>query len=95
MNEKKTERVEGEVRAGLDDALDDLQRIADEVRLKLHLARMEARDEWRRLEPEIADFERRVERAAEKSGDELVEAARRLKKRLRRVHSELVRGAGP
>jgi len=48
---------------------DDLRRIADEVRLKLHLAGMEARDRWRSIEPRLVELEHKIERGGEKAAD--------------------------
>jgi len=33
--------------------LKPMQRLRDEIRLKMHLASMDAKDEWNRLEPQI------------------------------------------
>lgn len=70
---------------------DDLTTLKDEVRLKLHLASMDAKDAYERLEPRIRDFSRHVdavgdavEREAEKIGtrlrDELVDLRDRVRK---------------
>jgi hypothetical protein len=34
-------------------AWDEVRRIADELKLKMHLASMEARDRWQALEPRL------------------------------------------
>ena len=48
-----------EVRKDLDKTLNDLEQLADEVRLKIHLAELDVRDAWAtKLEPRL--FEARV-----------------------------------
>ncbi len=37
-------------RTDLDEALESLERIRDEIRVKIHLAAADARDEWEQLE---------------------------------------------
>jgi hypothetical protein len=64
---------------------DDLRGIADEVRLKIHLAGMEAKDAWKRAEPRLVDFEQRAERAAETTAVELRELAQDLKTSLKKI----------
>lgn len=49
-------------------AWDDVRRIADEVRLKLHLAGMEAKEKWGRLEPQILDLESKVKTGVKDGG---------------------------
>ncbi|MBX3232487.1 MAG: hypothetical protein KIT84_16050 [Labilithrix sp.] len=51
--------METEFRKEVDKALDDLEQLADEVRVKLHLAELDARDAWSlKLEPRL--FEARM-----------------------------------
>jgi hypothetical protein len=40
-----------------------LQTLRDEVRLKMHLAGMDAKDEWNKLEALMPDMQREVEKA--------------------------------
>jgi len=49
-------------------AYDQLIALRDDVKVRLHLAAMDIRDEWNRLEPRIADAERDVERLAKQAG---------------------------
>lgn len=41
----------------------------DELRVQLHLAGAEARAEWERLEPRLAEYEARAARVGEAAGD--------------------------
>ena len=49
--------------------LERLQTIRDEVRLHLHLATMEAKDEWNKLEPHLAGAEKVAESVTDASRD--------------------------
>ena len=58
----------------LQTSLDEIRTIADEVRVKLHLATLEARSTWERLEPQLTQ----LERAAEEKGRDAVGAVSQL-----------------
>jgi hypothetical protein len=62
----------------IDDSLDRMRTLRDELRVKLHLAGMEAKDEWRRLEPQIAEIERAAEQITEASRAKIADAVKRL-----------------
>lgn len=53
----------------------DVRALRDEVRLKLHLAGMDLKDEWQRLEPQL---ERALHSAALVSGEALADLRKRL-----------------
>jgi hypothetical protein len=55
-------------------ALDELKRIRDEIRVKLHLANMEVKDRWNDLEPKLENLEKDIEGA----GETVVEATGQL-----------------
>lgn len=40
--------------------LEDLQTIRDEVRVKMHLATLDAKEYWKQLEPRVAEIEHRI-----------------------------------
>lgn len=63
--------------------LDSLRRMADEIRLKIHLAGMEARDTWNELEPKLRDLEHRAEAATSDVMDDLRERLSKLLERVR------------
>jgi hypothetical protein len=56
----------------------DLRRIADEIRLKIHLASMDAKTAWASLEPRVTEFERTVDRTAKNAADDLDQLAAKL-----------------
>lgn len=72
------------------DLMDELGRLRDEVRLKLNLASMEARDEWEKLEERWEQFRRKAdldETAAGVGGsvDDLVDELRKGYERIRKA----------
>jgi hypothetical protein len=61
--------------------LDQLVALRDEVRVRVHLAGMELRDEWMRLEPRLADAEQKARAdISEASRNALTELIHRLEK---------------
>ncbi len=69
------QRREDEMKQGLE----LMQTLRDEVRLQIHLAGMEAKDEWSRLEPVLAEIERTAATMTEAAHHGLHEALDRLK----------------
>jgi hypothetical protein len=64
---------------------DDVRRVADELKLKLHLAGMDARDEWERLQPKLTELEKafvagtsKVEAAVSEQASALGSALKKL-----------------
>ena len=56
-----------------------LRALRDEIKVKLHLAGMDAKDQWAKLEPELFKVERATEQATDASKKLLDEALTRLK----------------
>ena len=52
---------------------DDLKRLADEVRLKLHLGGMEVKERWQALEPRLHEAHAKVEARGVQVGDAVQE----------------------
>jgi len=69
----------------------DLQGLADEIRLKAHLASADGRDAWQKLEPQLQQFERRVEQVTESAISDLRQAGKELKANLERIRQGLRR----
>jgi hypothetical protein len=82
-----------ETKRELESMRDDLTQLGDEIRLKVHLGKMDLRDRFRELEPEIVAFERRAERMTEEVGEELRESWQHLRTALRRIKHELEEAA--
>jgi hypothetical protein len=73
------------LRKDIDDALLELEKLADEVRVKIHLANMDARDAWQRLEPKLEDAKahgREATKASKAAINDAVEAVRSLAREL-------------
>jgi hypothetical protein len=69
-----------ELKMELKKSLSDLQMLRDEVRVRLHLASMELKDQWNKLEPYLADVEQKASEASETSRNLLNDAKKRLEK---------------
>ena len=69
-----------ELKNELKKSLSQLQTLRDEVRVRLHLASMELKDQWNKLEPHLADVERKAEEATEASRNLINDAVKRLEK---------------
>lgn len=64
----------------LEEALAELEQLTDEIRLKLHLASMEAKEAWTRdLEPRVLAARAHVHDAKEASQRTLLEIAKALR----------------
>ncbi len=73
----------------LQETRDDLRRTADEIKVKLHLAGMDAKDAWDEIQPRIADFEQRFDAKADEVGEELKALGQEIKQRLANIKSKL------
>jgi hypothetical protein len=66
------------IRARIDKALADLQPEIDELRVKLHLAKADAKDEFARFEQKVAAWRARTDEAGDDAGDILEEKAKAI-----------------
>jgi hypothetical protein len=80
-------RKEGDV------ATTNLKTIRDQLRVKIHLAEMDARSTWRQLKPRLRDLERKSARAGAAAQVEIEAALKKLRSSLRslRKHVESAR----
>lgn len=69
--------------------IEELRRVRDEIRVKMHLAEMDVRTWWNEVEPMLADVERKLERGTERAvryadvfSEELGKALTRVRDRL-------------
>lgn len=78
--------TKAKVRKDIEAAIDDLEQLADEVRVKLHLAGMDARDAWdKTIEPRLEQARRHAKEATDASQaaiDDAVTAIRELARTL-------------
>lgn len=83
------DEAEKTLKQDLEDTRDDLRRTADEIKLKLHLAGMDAKDAWEDIQPRLADFERRFDAKADEVGEELKALGNDIKQRLLNIKDKL------
>jgi hypothetical protein len=65
----------------IDDLMDEIQTMSDEIRVKIHLAGMDAKTTWRKLEPRLEEAKAHATNATDSS----VHALRDLAKALREL----------
>ncbi|HSP19968.1 MAG TPA: hypothetical protein VLQ79_10650 [Myxococcaceae bacterium] len=68
-----------DLKAEMKKGVDLLKTLRDEVKVKLHLAGMDVKDQWAKLEPELSKVERAAEQATESSKKLMDDALKRLK----------------
>lgn len=69
------------------DLFEEMERLRDEIRLKLHLATMDARDEWEKLEARWEEFRRKAD--LDETVEEVGDAAEDLLDELRRGYERI------
>jgi len=73
---QNTEQMKNDIKGGLS----DLATLRDEIRVKLHLASMDLKDEWKKLEPHILEVEQAASKVTEATRGAVHDAVERLKK---------------
>ena len=68
-----------QTRAELDKSLTQLRTLRDEVRVQLHLAGMDAKEKWNKLEPMLDAVEHKAHEASEASRTAVADAVKTLK----------------
>jgi hypothetical protein len=68
---------------------DDVRRIVDELEVRIHLARMDARDRWKALQPRLAKLEKTFERKTEHAGRAVAEELSAMGKALRELRDQI------
>jgi hypothetical protein len=84
--------VERDLREALQHELDELARVRDELRLQIHLATADAKDEWTKLEQTFSRVSTALSHAAERArepAEQAGSAARSLLDDLRRGYERL------
>ena len=72
--------ITNEMKNELKKSLSKLQTLRDEVRVRLHLANMDLKDQWNKLEPYILDVEKKASDASEASKSLVDEAVKKIEK---------------
>lgn len=74
----------------LSPVIDELSQLRDEIRVRLHLGGLDARDEWYHLEKRLDEVEQAVERAAGEAADATRGLAQELRRSMRGFRDRLV-----
>jgi hypothetical protein len=69
-----------ELKTELKKSLGRLQTLRDEVRVKIHLASMSLKEQWKKLEPRLEEVEKAAQDISETSRTAVVDALKRLEK---------------
>jgi HEPN domain-containing protein len=77
--------------ARLHGEIDAIERLRDEIRVRIHLAQMDARDVWERAETRLADLRKKAKDRIE-TAETLLEIARELAGTYRNVRRKIEDG---
>lgn len=69
----------------------EIRQLADELRLDMHLAGMELKTRWEDLQPQLAEFETRIEARAAQAAEAINSEFSSLAIALRRLREDLGR----
>jgi uncharacterized protein with HEPN domain len=93
MAETSGEPGRGEQKSHLDRELkerwEELRTLRDDIRVRIHLAGMDVKDTWSKLEPRIQEFEQRLEEASSEYMDELKKRGHDLRERLKSLRNRI------
>ncbi len=86
------EEADKSLKKDIEDTRQDLKRMADEIKVKLHLAGMDAKDAWDEIQPRLEEFEKRFDAKADDVGEELKALGGEIKQRLLNIKNKLTPG---
>lgn len=69
--------------------LQNVRRHAEEIRVRIHLGSMEARDAWAELEPKVKKLEHMFARATADAGKDMNELAETLQRELAKLRQRV------
>ncbi len=70
---------------------DDVRRVRDQLMLELHLAGMEGREQWDKLQPKLLELEKSFEAGAHKAGSAMAAEVSALGAALKKLLGEISR----
>lgn len=82
------------LRSKLASTLSEIVRLRDELRVRMHLARAELRDEWKRYEPQLLELEDVGKSKLDSVAADLESRAENMLARLRALREKLNRTTG-
>jgi hypothetical protein len=68
-----------ELKTDLQKSLEALQTLRDEIRVRIHLAGMDAKDAWNKLEPTLLEAERLAEEVTDASRAAMAEIVKKVR----------------
>jgi hypothetical protein len=74
------DETKAELKEDLKRGLAHIQTLRDEVKVRLHLASLDVKEEWNKLEPHLLDVEKAAREATEASRRAVGDAVEKLKK---------------
>jgi hypothetical protein len=72
--------AKAELKKELEKGVTRLQTLRDEVRVRLHLAGMDLKDQWNKLEPHLEEVEKKAGEVTDEARTMLGEAVKKLEK---------------
>lgn len=72
-------------------AWDDVRRIADELEVKMHLARMEARDRWEALKPRLGQLQQELAKTGKRANEAIEHELSSIGAAVRRLRDDLAK----
>ena len=87
--EKNEPKGAAELKEELSKLKGELEALAGEIRVKIHLASMDVKDTWNEVEPRLRQFQEDVNKAVTVTGTELKAAALDLKARAKKIRDTL------
>jgi hypothetical protein len=89
MHTEKPRGEQGEDPGEIRRALDEVKRLRDEVRVRIHLAGMDAKDAWHKLEPRIDKLDRQLDAAGTRVSVELKAALEQARSSIKALRDRL------
>ena len=84
-----TKSIRDQLKKESDAVVSELQSLRDEIRVKVHLASADGKEAWKKLEPQLAQFEERVGRAADDALGDLKNVGTELKANVQKFYQSL------
>jgi lipid II:glycine glycyltransferase (peptidoglycan interpeptide bridge formation enzyme) len=72
--------AKAELKKELEKGVTKLQTLRDEVRVRLHLASLDLKDQWNKLEPHLEEVEKKAHEVTDDARAKLAEAVKKLEK---------------
>ena len=74
--------------------LEDVKKLRDELKVKVHLASMDVKDTWKKLEPRVEELQKQARDAGKKAADDVKASAAKLRESFESLKKK-IQGQGP